>query len=320
MQDKKTEKELLLGTSCLCKQITFYPYIILHNGDVVARFTLTFYPNDENAYLGFFECIDSKEVSNFLFSCVEKEAKKFNKVKVIGPVDASFWIRYRLKINHFDKKPYTCEPYNRDYFRIFQENGYQITDHYTSNIYSTLNQNYTNKKYEERLKIFQEKGYSIKSVKEENFEKCLKEIYSLVSILYSDFPIYKNISYDDFYILFKDMKKILDFNMVKMAYFNEKAVGFFISIPNYSNLIYTKKILKILKIKKHPKEYVMLYMGVLPEHKGLGKAMAATIINELKILKVSSIGALAHDGKVTQSYAEDVMTDRYEYVLLERKL
>ena len=68
-------------------------------------------------------------------------------------------------------------------------------------------------------------------MKEENFEKCLKEIYSLVSILYSDFPIYKNISYDDFYILFKDMKKILDFNMVKMAYFNEKAVGFFISIP-----------------------------------------------------------------------------------------
>ena len=36
--------------------------------------------------------------------------------KIVGPVDASFWNKYRLKINLFDKRPYTGEPYNLKYY------------------------------------------------------------------------------------------------------------------------------------------------------------------------------------------------------------
>ena len=111
--------------------------------------------------------------------------------------------------------------------------------------------------------------------------------------------------------------------MIKLAYYNNKMVGFYISIPNYNNLVYNVNIInliKILKIKKKPKEFVMLYMGVDQEHRGLGKAIVYSIITELMKSKLPSIGALARDGKVTQNYVEELIKDRYEYVLLERKL
>ena len=42
-------------------------------------------------------------------------AKEHKFRKIIGPVDASFWLKYRLKINKFER-PYTGEPYNKDYY------------------------------------------------------------------------------------------------------------------------------------------------------------------------------------------------------------
>ena len=62
----------------------------------------------------------------------------------------------------------------------------------------------------------------------------------------------------------------------------------------------------------------MLYMGVDQNHKGLGKAIAEAIMNELKVSGLPSVGALTKDGKLTQNYVSELIEERYEYVLLER--
>ena len=53
--------------------------------------------------------------------------------------------------------------------------------------------------------------------------------------------------------------------------------------------------------------------------RGLGKAIVYSIITELKKSNLPSIGALARDGKVTQNYIEELIENKYEYVLLEEK-
>jgi GNAT superfamily N-acetyltransferase len=168
---------------------------------------------------------------------------------------------------------------------------------------------------------FISKGYIIKSPSPSEFKKTIEEIYTLITTLYSDFPVFKDIEKEDFLEIFKSFKSIINYSMVKMGYYNNKPVGFFISIPNYHNIVYhlnVKNLIKINKIKKNPDEYVMLYMGVLPEHRGLGSALAQSIIQELKASKLPSIGALARDGKVTQNYAKEKIENKYEYVLLEK--
>lgn len=325
IEDSKEVEKLLTGTHSLSKYFHLDKFLIYKNNIVVGRFIITTYKNDSTAYLGFFECIDDKKTAKFLFDNVYNFCKDKKYKRIIGPVDASFWIKYRLKINKFDKTPYTGEPYNKSYYqKLFIENNYQVVHHYTSSIYSKVKKDYSNEKYANRYNDFINKGYKIVSPKMEDYETIIKDIYHLITELYSDFPIYKNISQEDFVEVFKNYKRIINPDMIKLAYHQNKMVGFFISIPNYKNTVYhlnnPLNIIKILSIKKKPKEYIMLYMGVDKKHQGLGKALADSIMEELRKTKLPSIGALAKDGKVTQNYVNDLITDRYEYVLLERKI
>lgn len=320
MQDDNEIRQLLLGTHTLSEYFSIHKYCVYEGKKIVGRFAITTYPEDENAYFGFFECVNDKEVGRFIFNKARQFALEHNYSHIIGPVDASFWIKYRLKINLFDKEPYTGEPYNKDYYQaMFEENGFRVMKHYSSSIYNTVDESFSNKKYEERLLEFTKAGYKIESPTSDKWDEAMGDIYRMITRLFSDFPIYKHLSKEDFASNFASYQQIVDYSMVKMAYFEGKAVGFFISIPNYGNAVYHTSnplnILKILKTRKNPKEYVMLYMGAEPEHKGLGKALVQSIIKELTASGLPSIGALQMDGKVTQNYVEEMIEKRYEYNL-----
>lgn len=320
MEDAATIRSLLEDRHPLSKYFKLYKFLILDKEEVVGRFIITTYPDDDICYLGFFECINDSSVSKKIFDEAKSFAKKNKYKKIIGPVDASFWNKYRLKINMFDKRPYTGEPYNKDYyFKMFKDNGFKVIEHYVSSKYEKPI-DYENERFIEKYEKFIKNGYLIKSPSIKEYKKVIDELYYLISDLYSDFPIYKEVSKEDFFSVFASYKYILNMNMVKMAYKDNKAVGFFVSVPNYNNRVYQlnslKNIWEILRIKKQPKEYVLLYMGVDQNHKGLGSALVESIIKELQVENLSSIGALARDGKVTQDYASDIIEDRYEYVLL----
>lgn len=325
MQNDSELRELLLGQHVLSKYFHLDKFCVYTENEMAARFIITTYPNDDSAYLGFFECIDDSETAKFLFEEAEKFVRQKQLKEIIGPVDASFWIRYRLKTNLFDRPPYTGEPYNREYYqRLFLNNGYEIAEHYTSSIYHPVEEDWYDKKYADRYQLFIEQGYKITNPAIEDWDKTVDELHRLITSLYQDFPIYKDIALEDFRKYFESYKLIINFDMVKMAYYNQKAVGFYISIPNYHNKVYHTRnllnILKILHIRKRPKEYVMLYMGVDQEHQGLGKAMVQSIIEELRKNRLPSIGALQRDGKITQNYVKELIEERYEYVLLKREI
>ena len=324
MESSSQMAALLKGMHPLSKYFNLDAYLVLKDEETVARFAITTYPEDTTAYLGFFECIDDKEVSVFLFEEARRIAKEKKCKVIIGPVDASFWLKYRLKINKFDLPPYTGEPYNKDYYlELFKNSGYEVCEHYTSSAFRSVGEDYVNEKFENRYKEFLAQGYTIESPKSSDYEKAVDEVYTLITDLYSDFPIYKNLSREDFCEMFKSYKTIMNMSMTKMAYYEGKAVGFYISLPDYGNRVYHAGLLDIpgiLKTRKQPDRYVMLYMGVDQKHRGLGKALVYAIMKELMQSGLPSIGALARDGKVTQEYASEDKTDIYEYVLLEQPL
>lgn len=323
-QDDRETKMLLLETHPLSDSFEIHKFLVYDNGIPAGRFVMTFYKNDANAYIGLYECVDDDKVASFIFRNAADFAKEKGYSSVIGPVDCSFWIKYRLKTNMFDRAPYTGEPYNLNYYKNqFLQNDFEAVERYTSNVYENVGQDYVNEKFEERFNQFSSSGYEIKNLDMNDFEKSLTQVYYLLTDLYSDFPIYKEISLENFLEMFSSFKKVVDPSMVKLAYFEEKMVGFFISVPDYGNLtmnVNVPKLLKILKIRKDPKRYIMLYMGVDRVHKGLGKALAYSVMKELQQKGASGIGALTKEGKVTQNYASDLIEDRYEYVLYGRKI
>lgn len=142
--------------------------------------------------------------------------------------------------------------------------------------------------------------------------------------LYSHFPTYKRITKTEFCTRYKSLKPILNYNMVRLAYYKGKPVGFFISVPNYGNLVCGKltpwKLIRILARKRKPSSYVMLYMGVDREHRGLGKALAEDIRSELKRLQVPSVGALIRDGNINKNYVENIREFEYRYALFQKNV
>jgi len=179
MEDSSTIKKFLLGTHPLSKYFTLNKFLVYKNDKAVGRFIITEYPDDKKiCYIGFFECIKDNKVSKSIFNEAEKLAKEKKYKKIIGPVDASFWNKYRLKINMFDKRPYTGEPYNKDYYyKMFLDNKYKVVEHYVSNIFEKVDESYNDPKFTAHYKEFKKLGYEIIKPKRKDFDKCIEEVY-----------------------------------------------------------------------------------------------------------------------------------------------
>ena len=323
-QSPADELALLNGTHALSRYFTVTPILIYRGDRAVSRVAVTIYPNDRTAYVGFFESENDSEAVALLFKTAGEIAAKNDCVKLTGPVDCSFWIKYRLKTNRFGS-PYTGEPYNKEYYaNLWYENGFEVIKRYSSNHYKIVENDDGCEKYAARLAEKLNGGYTIKCPDHSTFHKTLREVYSLLIELYSDFPVYKRITEEEFCRMYDYLRHILNYSMVKMAYFEGTPVGFFISVPNFGNRIYGRldplKMIRIFLEKRKPHSYVMLYMGVDQNHRGLGKALAEAVREELKTQHVPSVGALIREGNCNKDYMDQLRDFEYEYVLLEKTI
>lgn len=331
-QDRKCEEQILTGSHLLSSDFTVYPFVVLRDGVPVSRCILTVYPEDKEGYFGFFESENDPEAVKALFSSVEKKAEALGLTGLTGPVNASFWIGYRLKIHRTDIRkravivpPYTGEPYNLNYYALLLEGcGFSVSERYVSNHFSPVPSDYYNKKLEKRRRQFAEKGFVIRNLDLKKYEETMRGVYRLLIELYSDFPAFRMISEEKFMKLFASYRLIVNPEMVKLAYVENQMAGFFICVPDYGNALYGglsfRLIHSLLWTKKHAKRYVLLYLGADAKYPGLGSALADAVVEELRKNQALSIGALIHEHKVTQNYVKDLTIGAEKYVLVRKTL
>lgn len=330
-QDIKTERQILQGTHVLSSAFQVMPFVAYVkecDGErVAARALVTCYDGDDAAYVGFFESINDRDVCTQLFETIFEMVKKDGKNKVIGPVDASFWIRYRFKLSsdRAFNDTYSCEPYNQEYYvSLWQQSGFQICHSYVSNFYRKVKADDILPKLRDRYERMCQKGYVLRKSSYKKFDEDLIQIHRLITKTYQNFPMYTDIKLGQFQAMFGYLKYVLNYSMVKLLYKDKEAVGFMICVPNYGfesmGKLTLKKLFQILRIKRQPKEYIILYMGVDEKHLGTGSALAEDIKNELCKNGCTSIGALILEGKVTGLYYSDLFTGQSKYVLMERNL
>ena len=315
-RDKKTETQILKGRHILSKYFKVIGLLVYNDKDrVVGRCIVTIYENDDKAYFGFFDSINNKQVVERLMEKAEEIANESGKNELVGPLDSSFWIGYRLKIDD-RKEIYTCEPYNKSYYlKRLKEVGFHVCERYISNKYRVPTEKDINLKYNKRLEKMIEDGYVVVIPCFWYFNRQLRDIYGLLTKLYSSFPCYKSIEENEFYSMFKGLRYILKYDMVKLVYKDGELKGFMVNIPNYGYKIRLRDI-----IKRDFKEYVLLYMGVDRDSLGVGSALAEITKRELCKRGCKSIGALIHEGKVSGSFYKELIEYRYEYVLLNKKI
>lgn len=325
MQDMVTERRILTGRHVLSDEVKVSAWIVTAGRtEILARCMLFDYDGDEAAYLGFFECVEDETVCRRLLERMDEEARRLHKRSICGPLNLSFWIGYRFKTDHFDR-PFTSEPYNRPYYARFWQNcGFGIADRYISNEYGRIPADYFHTKHKKRLDWICSQGYHISHPRWWNFGRFLRLIYQAISDLYSGFPGYRPIGWKAFRRLFGGLRFVLERDMVLIVQQGGKLAGFTVALPDYGNLLqqpFSAAFVKeLIKQRRKPQRYIVLYMGVYPQHVGLGSAMAELIKETLYHKGAQSVGALIHEGKATGSYFKELQTGSRQYVWMEKSL
>ena len=325
-QNPEEERQLLLGEHTLSQYMRLVPFLLQQDNHIIGRAALTFYPeNPDLAYLGFFEMRDDKKAAAAFLAALEGYARAEGCTCMVGPMNASFWLGYRMKADRFDELPYFGEPYNLPYYpQLWLENGYVVTDEYISNQYRQLQPGaYQNQHYEQRLQKFLQTGYVIRPPQKKHWETTIRDVYRMIVKLYSTFPGFSPIGEEEFIKTFSGLKMILDFSLCRMVYWDNRAVGFAITIPDYGTFLNDIRIWKLPKLlwkRCHSRRYIVLYVGVEPEHKGLGIAMTQDLIQDFAVKRAVAVGALIHKGKVTQGYAADLIEKQSHYWLFEKNI
>ena len=325
MQDGKTEDAILSGTHLLSPDFSVYPFVVTDGRKALARCLLTVYPKDPEGCFGFFESENDPEAVRLLFRALEERAKSLGIRTLIGPVNASFWIGYRLKTDAFSDPPFTGEPYNLPYYEeLLLSCGFRVSDRYISDLYIPVPKDYENRRLERRERLFTERGIRIQNLDPGQFDETMEEVWRLFSELYADFPAFRPIEKERFLAIFSDYRLIVRPEMVKLAYDRGKLRGFFICVPDYGNLVYRKmtpwNLLRLLQARKRPKRYALLYLCCEPQLLGLGAYLTYSVIRELRENGAASVGALIHEGKVTQNYARDLLFGTHAYALYKKDL
>ncbi|MBO7689446.1 MAG: hypothetical protein J6T14_01210 [Clostridia bacterium] len=324
-QDTKAERALLDGTHALSGEFTMQFYLAVDESESpLGRCALTYYDDDPAAYVGFFECVEDLAVCRALLEAAEAQARADGKEKLVGPLNGSFWIGYRFKVENFDEH-FTGEPDNLPYYPAFWEAcGFTVAERYYSNYLRSPTADDPSEKWEKRLQRALDKGYVIKSLERGQFDAALRDIYRMIVRLYAKFPAFKLISEEQFIALFGSLKYVVDYDCVLLGYKDGELAGFFVCVPNYGTLVDGDLSLRdlpaILKIRRDCKEYVILYIGVDRKHLGLGGAFAQTIRDIGQKKGAGSIAALIHEGNSSGVFFRELTTHTARYVLLEKQL
>ena len=306
-KNKKTEKTLLAGRHILSGYFDAIPFVVFDNDqNIISRCILAHYPNEDTAYIGCFESFDNSKACKLLFDTITEKASELGIKKLIGPYNCSFWLGCHMKLDHFDDT-YTGEPYNPPHYpRLWKENGFEIYEMYHSNIYKEPEGH--DLKCLQRFEYFKNKGYNFTHMTKRGFKKQLREIYFLLTKLYSNFPEYRHITEAEFMRLYLPLKKVLNLNKAALVYKDGILAAFLIAFPDYSK---TKGLLDKMTVLKDPERLVFMYLGADHAHRGLGSALAE-VMRDMQEGK-TSVGALIHGQK--SHYYGNLITDKYNYAL-----
>jgi hypothetical protein len=361
-QNIATERALLSGTHALLKYFEIHKFIAYCDHEPVARWILTEYPRSGRLFIGFFECADAqnpdqdqgqnKKVSPYpdqnqnqdqgqnpcadfakaIFDFMESYAVKNQFAHLVGPLDCSFWIGYRMKLNHFDRPPYFGETFHKDYYaKMFLDHGFKLAEVYETHGFRMHKMRHDDfraykQKFMERQQTFLQNGYAIRKSSKQTLREDLEAIYEMITVLYQDFPFYHEIEKSDFIAQFLPLQKIADLSMIRIALYQGEPVGFIVGLPDHGNIqsrlsrLSVWDLIRVFRNRRRAKRYVLLYMGVLPAHRGLGKAIINDIFDDIAAKKADIIGAFNKEGRKANEYGEGFMDTKYEYGMFTKKV
>ncbi len=234
--------------------------------------------HDENiGFFGFFECVNDQEVANALFAAAKQWLKTKGVTAMRGPASPSVNDEYGLLVDGFNLPPAILMAYNPPYYQeLIERHGFvKAKDLYAYHVHK-------DKVFTDKLKrvselVKQREGVVFRSLDMKRFwdeVHVIRELYNRGwSRNWGEVPMTE----EEFMFVAKDLKAIVDPELVIIAEVRGKPVGFGMSLPDYNMILKDNKrgwllpaLVRILLFKKKIDFIRIVILGVLPEYLNSG--------------------------------------------------
>lgn len=230
--------------------------------------------------IGFFECTDNQQAANLLFDTAQNWLQQKGMEAMDGPINFGdrdkFW---GLLVEGFEDEPIYGMAMNPPYYQnLFETYGFQ--NYYNQYYYAMNIDDEVPPKYRERYAKFKtKKDYSAKHIDKNNLEKHAEEFATVYNAAWSQHQEGKQITKEDVWKTFQEMKPIIDEKIIWFAYYKDEPIAMWINIPDLNQYFkyFNGKFgliekLKLLSMKKRGtcKRFTGIAFGVVPKYQVLG--------------------------------------------------
>ena len=258
----------------------------------VAAFYENTEPDKSNlkmAGMGFFEVIDDENAAIILFDACKNWLKEKGFEGMDGPINFgerdSFW---GLMIKGWEFEPTYKMPWTKPYYISFFEN-FGFKDYFQQYVYvsSIRGANVTAGIEEKAQRIYQNPNYNFKHIEKSNLAKYAEDFKIIYNAAWAKFPGVSEMTSEQAQKLVKQMKPIIDEQLLWFAYSElDEPVAFFIVIPDLNQIvkhlhgkldIWGKIKFLLLKSRGVLTRTCGVIFGVVPEHQGKGVESAIAL-------------------------------------------
>lgn len=241
------------------------------------------------AGMGFFEVIDDENAAILLFDACKNWLTEKGFEGMDGPINFgerdSFW---GLMIKGWEYEPTYKMPWTKPYYISFFEN-YGFKDYFQQYVYvsSIRGANVTQGIEEKAQRIYQNPSYNFKHIEKSNLAKYAEDFKIIYNAAWAKFPGVSEMSSEQAQKLVKQMKPIIDEQLLWFAYSElDEPVAFFIVIPDLNQIIkhlngklntWGKIKFMLLKARGALTRTCGVIFGVVPEHQGKGVESAIAL-------------------------------------------
>lgn len=217
-------------------------FLAYRNGEVVGRIGAIInhqhnkFHEDKTGFFGFLEAQNDKEIFSSLLNTAEDWLREKNCDLMMGPMNPSTNDEVGFLIDGYDTPPFFMMTHNPPYYNDFmQDLGFEkAKDLYAYFIHKdNLNMERVNKLSESMKKRF---SVSIRSLNMKNFESELETVREIYNDAWSTNWGFVPMTPEEFDFIANDFKKIIDPELVMIAEYKGKPIGFSLALPNYNEI------------------------------------------------------------------------------------
>lgn len=266
----------------------FALFLAVNRNKVLGRIAAFYFKKHEQihgkkcGYFGFFDAINDSAIAQQLLNRAKQFSLSFECESILGPLNPNTNYELGVLVKGFENPPYFMMPYNYDYYSTLLQNlGGKVAMNFKA--YSQPCEIASPKIHRVAEKI--KERYSIR-IENIDFNKFNSEALQLAEV-YND--AFKNhwaflpFSKSEFLHVAKDMKQVMDKQLIFKIYVGDELAGFIMALPNLNEtLIHLKNgrltpwnLVKFFYYKQKIKWAKVMVVAVLEkfQHLGLGSIL-----------------------------------------------